>query len=99
MLTLPDKNQVDALIAMGISIAAHAGAASLVAVLNTLETSFAVADSSQINVTPSSTTPVMVQRNLIAAAGTDAQYYLPAEDVLKVGLHTVIMSSFLCLLT
>ena len=89
VLILPSTNQVDGLIAVGTSIAALAGAANPVAVLNTPETSFAVADSRQINVSPPSATSVMVQRNLIAAAGRAGQYYLSAEDALKVSFYTV----------
>ena len=69
---------------------AYTGTASLVPVLNTPNTSFAVADISLVNMSLPDATPVMAQRNLIAAAGDSVHYYLPVEDALKVSLCTVL---------
>lgn len=83
------SDQIDGIILVVTGVVAYAGTASLVAVLNTSETSLAVADSSLINVGLPDATPIMVQRHLIAAAGGSVHVYLPVEDALKVSLCTV----------
>lgn len=83
------SDQIDGIILVVTGVVAYAGTASLVAVLNTSETSLAVADSSLINVGLPDVTPIMVQRHLIAAAGGSVHVYLPVEDALKVSLCTV----------
>lgn len=65
----------------------------MVATLNQPATSFAVLDSSNINVSPSGAAPVLVQRNLLASPGEPVQYYLPVEDAVKVGLNTIMISN------
>ena len=77
------------------SVVAHAGSASMVATLNQPATSFAVLDSSNINVSPSGAAPVLVQRNLLASPGEPVQYYLPVEDAVKVGLEHNVDQQFL----
>lgn len=91
---LPDIDQIDGIFLVVTSMLAYAGTSGLVAVLNTSETSLTVADSSPINVSLPDATSVMVQRNLIAAAGGFVHYYLPVEDVLKVSICAVLTATF-----
>ena len=78
---------------MVTGVSSYAGNSSLVAVLNTPETSLAVADSSLINVSLPDATPIMVQRHLIAAADGSVHYFLPVEDALKVSWCTVSIAT------
>ena len=90
---LLDLHQIDGIILLVTGIVAYAGNSTLVAVLNTSETSLAVAESSLINVSSPDASPVLVQRHLIAAAGDSVHYYVPVGDAMKVTLCTVLIAT------